>query len=122
MQRMAAVELELIARPPRSSPAPAEIPPRHPIAVGPALDPDPRTCHDAATLSGLVSANEPTAYDCRGLHRIRSSAGVSGWRCFATKRRSQRIWGDRNSIGTPGGVAVEDHFIAAIKSLQGPAQ
>src|SRR5258708_15377783 len=34
-------------------------PPRHPIATGPALDPDPRAFWDDATLSGLVRSLDP---------------------------------------------------------------
>src|SRR6266849_5915388 len=72
---MTAIELEFVVRPPRTSPVSASIPPRHTIALGPALDPDPPTFQDGATLSGLVRARDPTAYDRHRLHRIRSCAG-----------------------------------------------
>src|SRR5712691_11377827 len=69
-QRTTAVEVEIVTRPTRCSPASSRIPPRHPIAVGPALDPDPRACWDGAALSGLVRARDPTTYDGHRLHRI----------------------------------------------------
>src|SRR5713101_3280971 len=62
-QRATAVEVEIVVGPTRCSPASSRIPPRHPIAVGPTLDSDPRACWDGATLSALVRARDPTTSD-----------------------------------------------------------
>src|SRR5712671_6097599 len=72
---MTAVEVEIVVRPPRCSPASTQIPPRHPIAVGPALNSDPRAIWDEATLSRLVLVRDPTTYDGHRLHRIRPWTG-----------------------------------------------
>src|SRR5260370_14846738 len=92
-QRTAAIEVEIVIRPTRCSPVPTQIAPRHPIAVGPALDPDPRAFWDGATLSSLVHARDPTTYDGHRLHRMRLWAGEPQAGFSPRQYRSQCILG-----------------------------